>query len=126
MEVVATFSDEDGADADVRVYNFGPGSPVATGFITGLVVDGNGEPVQGATVTALGANISAVTDGNGVYELEVPRGLYDIEVREAQVVALTATDVRVMADLGVSGNFLPACDWRVTAAHHPLRLHPPT
>ena len=105
VEVVATFSDEDGADADVRVYNFGPGSPVATGFITGQVVDGNGEPVQGATVTALGANISAVTDGNGVYELEVPRGLYDIEVREAQVVALTATDVRVMADLGVSATF---------------------
>ncbi len=124
VEISVTFSDEEGAGADINVYNFGPDTPSIAGFITGRVIDSEGVPVSGARVAVTGTGISANTDASGVYELEVPRGLYDIEVSEPNIGSVTVSDVRVMAELGVSATFtLVANDTNTESS--PLGLQTP-
>lgn len=45
-----------------------------TGVVRGVVVDDNGEPVIGASVTVKGTKNGAVTDVNGRFELKAPAG----------------------------------------------------
>lgn len=42
--------------------------------VTGNVVDNQGKPLEGATVTAKGTNTSTKTDNKGVFSLNVPQG----------------------------------------------------
>lgn len=42
--------------------------------VGGTVLDENGEPVIGATVTVKGTNLVTVTDIDGRFELKVPNG----------------------------------------------------
>ncbi|MCC6723555.1 MAG: carboxypeptidase-like regulatory domain-containing protein [Saprospiraceae bacterium] len=47
--------------------------------ITGKVTDGNGSPLVGVTVKAIGSNISAVTNIDGSYSLNLPAGVVTLE-----------------------------------------------
>ena len=49
-------------------------SALAQRTVTGTVHDENGDPLIGATVTAVGTNISTATDYDGRYTLNVPQG----------------------------------------------------
>ena len=42
--------------------------------ITGTITDRRGEPLIGASVTVKGKSVGAMTDTNGNYEIEVPKG----------------------------------------------------
>ncbi|MEH6518781.1 MAG: TonB-dependent receptor [Halioglobus sp.] len=105
VEVSVTFTDVEGAEAEITVYNFGPETPATNGYITGRVNGPDGAPVANASVTLLGTAISTRTNADGIYELQVPRGVYDVEVSESSLRSATASDVRVMADLGVTATF---------------------
>ncbi len=48
--------------------------------VTGTVKDNIGEPVVGATVTAIGSNVRAITDVDGRYEMDVPRNVKSLEI----------------------------------------------
>lgn len=53
----------------------------ATGTVEGQVTDENGEPIEGATVTIPGTDISTTTDENGYYVLEdVPIGEHKVKI----------------------------------------------
>lgn len=47
---------------------------LAQNKVTGTVIDENGEPVIGATVTVVGTKAATVTDLDGNYTLDVPKG----------------------------------------------------
>jgi TonB-linked SusC/RagA family outer membrane protein len=42
--------------------------------VTGTVVDGNGDPLPGVTITVPGSTVGTVTDVDGTYSLSVPEG----------------------------------------------------
>lgn len=47
----------------------------------GRVVDEQGEPVIGATITIPGTKIGTVTNIDGFFQIEVPQGSKDVEIR---------------------------------------------
>ena len=47
---------------------------VQTSMVTGQVLDENGEPVIGATVSVKGSHVTAVTDVDGRFSIKAPRG----------------------------------------------------
>ncbi len=50
------------------------------GYVTGTVVDDEGNPIAGATVKALGTPVSVETDENGTFTMWLPEGSYTLEV----------------------------------------------
>ncbi len=71
--------------------------------ITGTVVDSNGSPIPGATISVPGTNIGTVTDIDGQYSITVPEGVtlvfsfigYEsksVGVGNQQVIDVTLTD----------------------------------
>lgn len=67
----------------------------STAGITGLVVDGNGQPIIGARVTITGGPVTgrtSTTDGNGQYQLlNLPAGTYTLRVNATGFQSQTQT-----------------------------------
>ncbi|GAB5451683.1 MAG: TonB-dependent receptor [Halioglobus sp.] len=102
VEIHVTFTTVSGDEPQVRINTFGPGDSGATGYITGQVTDNTGAPLGNATVAIPGTAYSAGTDADGVYVLQVPRGEYSLSVSAPGFGAVSADNVRVMAELGVT------------------------
>lgn len=96
---------EAGAVPRIAVRKFQLGESGESGFITGQVLDVSGQPLSGAVVSLEDTDYSATTNANGVYTLQVPRGLYSIDVNAPNFREASAQDIRVMADLGVTARF---------------------
>ena len=96
-----------GAEAQVSVEPyFGAETAVETakapkGSLGGRITN-NGVPLAGATITVRGTGATATTDANGRYSLELPRGVYELEINHDGFAAPMAEDVRVVS--GVSRN----------------------
>ncbi|MCD6323994.1 MAG: carboxypeptidase regulatory-like domain-containing protein [Desulfurococcales archaeon] len=58
-----------------------------TAWVTGTVVDENGNPVAGATVTAVEAGVQTTTDSNGKFTLSVNPGTYTLKASMAGYVS---------------------------------------
>ncbi len=71
-----------------------------TGKIAGKITDKlTGEPLVGANVIIAGTNLGAATDVNGLYTiLEVPPGIYTIQISYIGYRKLTINEVRVFID----------------------------
>lgn len=102
VEINVSFLD-DASTPTIRVRNFPAGEVVdANGYVTGRVTDLAGDPLAGATINVLGANLETTTDESGAYTLELPRGVYTLEVGNSGYSSANVTNLRVVADLGVS------------------------
>lgn len=112
-EISVTFRDS-GASPVVAVRKFAPGDTSGRGYITGKVVDRVGTPLAGAAISAVGTGFRTITDANGVYVLDIPRGLYEIEVTSVGLDDVVVSDIRVLADLGVNATFTLQPDDGVT------------
>jgi outer membrane receptor protein involved in Fe transport len=87
----------------VTVRKFAPDvKATATGFVTGRVTDLDGGPLAGAVINVLGADQQVTTDANGTYSIELPRGVYTLEVNKKGYSSANVTNLRIVADLGVS------------------------
>ena len=104
IEISAVFSrDEESAPiVNSRIFN---NDSSASGYIAGVVTSPSGLPIEGATVEVKDLDITATTNDEGIYSLELPRGLHDIQVSRAGYQASSSTSVRVFADLGVNARF---------------------
>src|SRR5690606_9842452 len=71
--------------------------------VTGTVIDSNGEPIPGVTVSVQGTSIGTATDINGKYSLTVPEGVtlvfsfigfetQNIEVGDRSVINVTLSE----------------------------------
>ncbi|MDM7925638.1 MAG: TonB-dependent receptor [bacterium] len=71
-----------------------------TGRIAGQVTDrATGQPYYGANVILVGTALGAATDANGEFSiLQVPPGVYSVQVRAMGFKSVTVTDVQVRID----------------------------
>jgi len=71
-----------------------------TGKIAGKITDkSTGEPLIGANVIVSGTSLGAATDVNGLYTiLDIPPGIYSIQISYIGYRKLTINDVRVFID----------------------------
>ncbi|WP_317933462.1 TonB-dependent receptor [Halioxenophilus sp. WMMB6] len=68
------------------------------GFLQGQI-NSAGSPVAGAEITVDGTSYSAISDENGRYELELPRGLYNLSITHPDMRMVEAKDVRVVSNV---------------------------
>lgn len=81
-------------------------SRAVTGRVTGRV-NARGAPVAGAVVALSGGvERSAVTDENGLYLLEVPRGVYTLSITHPDLGTQRVEDYRVIANAKKSSDFV--------------------
>jgi len=98
---------------EVSVYTPGQEQSVALGKVSGyLESDETGGGVEGAIISVEGLELSVTTDGEGYYELEIPRGEYTLnvahpnygnrEVKNLRVISNVATNVNL--NMSMSGD----------------------
>jgi outer membrane receptor protein involved in Fe transport len=87
-----------------------------TGTITGTVFDAsNGEPIRQATVQVQGQpERKTVTGLDGTYQLKVPPGTYNLEIRDANHLATALEGIVVAADEIIDGSTVLARSGDVT------------
>ncbi len=98
---------------DVLVYTPGQDETPALGQISGyLQSEETGGAVTGASISLVGTDLAVVTDEDGFFSFELPRGNYDVAIAHPNYGQQTVSGVRVMANvntgvnltLGMSGN----------------------
>lgn len=82
-ETVDVLADETTTVPDIEL------TELATGTISGVVTDSDGEPIEGATVSVQSVEIT--TDSNGAYELELPAGSHDVTIDAPEFQTSTQT-----------------------------------
>ncbi|WP_187276515.1 TonB-dependent receptor domain-containing protein [Parahaliea maris] len=102
VEVSIVFTSASGDEPQVSVRKFSAGDVGATGYVTGVITNTANAPVPGATIIVGGAGKSVTTDANGIYQVDVPRGEYELKVSHPEYKDATVSNVRVLADLGVT------------------------
>jgi len=75
------------------------GIGVLTGEVFGLETNG---PVRNAMISVVGKNITARTDRNGEFKIELPKGEYSLLIEHPQYMSRTLTSVNVMRGMEVS------------------------
>ncbi len=80
---------------------------IMTGSISGMVMDANGNPIEGATVTLVGTPYEATTNETGYYMIsDITEGIYDIKVTKNGFETGTMANVRILAGQDrLNGNF---------------------
>ncbi|MCR8922560.1 TonB-dependent receptor [Dasania sp. GY-MA-18] len=69
------------------------------------VVSSNGQAVVGAMVTVVGEKYSATTNAYGEYELQLPRGIYELEISHPDLGSQHVKDYRVVANVTKGSDF---------------------
>lgn len=94
------------AEPKVTVATFDADSPESsvTGQIRGHVIDSAGKPVAAATVSPGGSFSAVETGDNGAFAMELPRGVYTLEVSHPGYEAASGGPVRVVANIGVAAS----------------------
>ena len=75
------------------------------GYIVGRVMSPSGIAIEGATVEVTDLSLSTKTDEEGIYSLEVPRGLHSVQASQSGFQPSASTAIRVFADLGANATF---------------------
>jgi len=99
-ELSVNFTSVEGDSPDISFESFTEADPGATGFLVGRVTDSSGSPLAGARVATLGR--VSVVDSDGIFSLEVPRGLYDVRTSAPGYETAIVKAVRVLAGSGVT------------------------
>ena len=100
-EISISYEEED-AEPKVTVQKYNSADKSVTGFVGGVVTAPDGSQLAGAEVAIADTAITATTDANGVYRIELPRGSYDVSIKHPDYAASYVDGVRVVADLGVA------------------------
>ncbi|EAT12069.1 TonB-dependent receptor [Bermanella marisrubri] len=90
---------------EISVYTPGQEEAPVYGQISGYIEsDETGGGVEGATITVAGAGVSVQTDGEGYYELELPRGEYNLSIEHPTYGARDISDLRVIGNYATAMN----------------------
>ena len=103
-ELSITFTNFDTPpDFALETYAEGEGVDVdATGTIGGDVMAADGQPIAGATVGVAEATGTTLTNDNGVFELELPRGTYTLQISHPDYQPVETAGFRVVANVGLA------------------------
>jgi TonB-dependent receptor len=90
---------------DVNVYTPGQDENIALGKVSGyLESEETGGGVEGARISVEGTQLSVITDIDGYYELEIPRGTYTLTVAHPSYGNREVKNLRVIANVATSAN----------------------
>ncbi len=90
---------------DVQVYTPGQQADVLLGSVRGYVEsDETGGGVAGARISIKGSDTFTMSDANGEYELELPRGEYSINIAHPNYGLSDIKNLRVLADVATQVN----------------------
>jgi hypothetical protein len=90
---------------DVRVYTPGQETAVLLGRVRGYVEsDETGGGVAGARISIKGSDKFTMSDANGEYELELPRGEYSLNIAHPNYGQSDVNNLRVLADVATQIN----------------------
>jgi hypothetical protein len=104
-EISFSFSDFQRKPA-VAIDRYRPGDGSgAAGVLGGVVRNSNDEPVAGARLSVDAAGVVTTSADDGSYELEIPRGSYELTVTHPDYRQSNAT-VRVIANVGIIANVI--------------------
>ena len=104
VEITATYTRDVEVDPEVTLNVFDEGE-TALGFIAGLVTSEDGIPLEGVMISDPADAIKAVTDENGLYSMEAPRGIYRLQATVNGYEMGESPELTVFADLGVNATF---------------------
>lgn len=79
----------------------GQGAP---GVLQGYVLDGSNAPIAGATLRLQPSGISGTTDANGLFQIDVPRGVYELAVEKPGYETARSSGLRILAGVGLTAN----------------------
>ena len=104
-EIAISFS-ENLATPKVKIEKYRNGDPVtATGILQGSAISFiNGSGVAGATVKLLGTELAALTDADGIFRIEAPRGTYNLVVTHPNFESFAQDNFRIVANSGLYAN----------------------
>ena len=100
-----TFTDFEKPPA-AAIDKYDPGQPGqgAPGVLQGYVLDGNNAPIAGATLRLQPSDITGTTDATGLFQIEVPRGRYDLAVEKQGYETARSSGLRIVSGVGLSAN----------------------
>lgn len=75
------------------------------GSVTGRVIY-EGLPLAAATVAVRGTGVTVQTDEQGIYRLELPRGVYPVDVSHPSLPTPRSEEVRVVSRVDINQNLL--------------------
>jgi TonB-dependent receptor len=103
-DVEITVSTEATGDPQVAIEVFSDDlvSDAATGSLAGIVVDTENSPVPGVSIFIMPANREVITNEQGAFEIELPRGEYSIQARHPEKGVADATDIRITSNVGTA------------------------
>ena len=99
-ELAITFTSAEGDGPEISFDTFASDEQGSLGVLVGRITDSSGAPLSSARVAVNGG--VSLADVDGVYSLEVPRGLYDVRITAPGYDTTTVKAVRVLAGSGVS------------------------
>lgn len=104
-EVSVAFADFQ-SDPKISVATFDEDGPATAlkGSIRGLVTDFGGTPIAGADVMPLSGSPVTTTGVDGRFSLELPRGVYNLQVQHPDFQTAGGDAIRVVANVGVAAN----------------------
>lgn len=104
-EVSVAFADFE-TEPKISVATFDEDGPATalTGSVRGLVTDVDGTPIAGADVMPASGTPRATTGVDGRFSLELPRGVYNLEVIHPDFETARGDSIRVVANVGVAAN----------------------
>jgi outer membrane receptor protein involved in Fe transport len=100
VEIKVSLTSSAEEDPQISIQKFAAGDTSGTGYLTGRVLDASGAAITGASVSSNGS--STLTDSDGVYVLEVPRGEHNVTVSADGYNSASISGVRVLADVGIN------------------------
>lgn len=90
----------------VSAYVPGTGDVAATGKITGILSSAEtGGTVEGARVSIDGTEYAVMTDKNGYFALDLPRGAYDLSIAHPNYGKKTSKNIRVFSGAAIQLDF---------------------
>ena len=104
VEISAVFNRDSEVEPVVKKQIFEPGAKTI-GFIAGKVTSPSGMPIPNASVEIADLDITTVTNEDGLYTLEVPRGSHIVDVSVEGYASPEPSSIRVFANLGVYAGF---------------------
>jgi outer membrane receptor protein involved in Fe transport len=100
-----TFTDfEKPPAASIDKYDASQPGQGAPGVLQGYVLDGDNKPIAGATLRLQPSDITGTTDANGLFQIDVPRGRYDLAVEKQGFETARTSGIRIVSGVGLSAN----------------------
>lgn len=108
VDINMSFSEGSQPDIAVESYfkteSVGTRKTAAKGGIVG-VIKANGIPLLGATVSVAGTNIEEETNLAGRYQIELPRGIYQLKIYHPDFSSKDIDNYRVISNVVKNSNF---------------------